>query len=449
MPFIDDDKLAQIHKSLDEATAKIEEAQSLLPPVTPPSDDIIVNPGDNVQSILDTASAGARLLFQNSARYVVGTLHLTKPVTLQAMQCPDGRIPADYPVPVLASGYLDKTIDGTDSKLVTIKGLGFEARSNGEGEIIVLQDADTILLDKLLIFGGPNGQKRAIRGNGKNITLTDSYIANIWKLGQDSQCFCAWDGAGPYAIKNNFLEAASENIMFGGADNPSEDRIPSDIVISKNDFSKNTAWGKTGKNIKNLIEFKMAIRVLVSENHFAHCWTDGQTGYGWLIKSANQDGSNPWAVTKDVLFENNILEDSENGINIQGHDPNNPSGITTNIQFKNNLVKCKGTALQFGGGGVYECTHNTFENGYTLVSLYGPKVENFKYLNNKGNHNDYGVKGDGTGIGIPALNAFCTTWTFSQNLMLNRVPGRGGTYPPDNWFKTEDVPPGVVVGRIE
>jgi hypothetical protein len=110
------------------------------------------------------------------------------------------------------------------------------------GEVILLQDSINIYMDRLLIVGGVNGQKRGIRGNGQKITLTRSYIANIARASQDSQAFCAWDGAGPYTLTNNYLEAASENVMFGGADSKAPDRVPSDILIEGNHFTKRLEW---------------------------------------------------------------------------------------------------------------------------------------------------------------------------------------------------------------
>jgi hypothetical protein len=77
--------------------------------------------------------------------------------------------------------------------------------------------------------------------------------------------------AGPYTITDNYLEAASENVMFGGADSASADRVPADILIDGNLFSKRLEWkpiapAKTsGKVVKNLLELKAAKRVVDRE----------------------------------------------------------------------------------------------------------------------------------------------------------------------------------------
>jgi hypothetical protein len=61
--------------------------------------------------------------------------------------------------------------------------------------------------------------RRALRAESWRLRRgeTRSHLAGIWRSGQDSQAFAAWDGAGPYTITDNYLEAASETVMFGGA----------------------------------------------------------------------------------------------------------------------------------------------------------------------------------------------------------------------------------------
>jgi hypothetical protein len=182
-------------------------------------------------------------------------------------------------------------LDGTGAANWKLDGIKLESVSNGQGEVIVLQNSTNIYLDRILIVAGVNGQKRGIRGNGQQITLTRSYIANIWRSGQDSQTFCAWDGAGPFTITDNYLEAASENVMFGGADSQSPDRVPSDILVQGNYFTKRLEWKGAGVAVKNLFELKSAKRATIRGNLFERNWTDAQTGFGINFKVQNQDGT--------------------------------------------------------------------------------------------------------------------------------------------------------------
>ena len=108
--------------------------------------------------------------------------------------------------------------------------LEFPASREGPGDLIALGDGSTaqnalpqvpawLTLDRLYIHGDPDrGQKRAISLNSAKTTITGCYVADIKAAGQDSQAIDGWNGPGEYLIDNNYLEAAGENIMIGGAD---------------------------------------------------------------------------------------------------------------------------------------------------------------------------------------------------------------------------------------
>ena len=76
--------------------------------------------------------------------------------------------------------------------------------------------------------------KRGIALNSAATTITGSYISDIKAVGQDSQAIAGWNGPGPYTITNNYLEAAGENLMFGGADPAVPGLVPADITIKGN-----------------------------------------------------------------------------------------------------------------------------------------------------------------------------------------------------------------------
>lgn len=416
--------------------------------------------GADLQSVLNAAGPGDTIVLQAGARYV-GSFRLPAkpagpPITIRSSaELPDRRIsPQDANLlPTLAAGVISAILDGTGAANWKLDGIRFESVLNGQGEVIVLQDSTNIYLDRLLIVAGPNGQKRGIRGNGQQITLARSYIANIWRSGQDSQAFCAWDGAGPYTITNNFLEAASENVMFGGADSQSADRVPSDILVDGNYFSKRLEWRNAGLAVKNLFELKSGRRITIRGNVFERNWAEAQTGYGILLKTVNQDGFATWSALEDVLFENNVVRDTENGFNILGNDYNYPSGRTTRITIRNNLVQTTGIAFQLGGEiGQLTIDHNTIVNGgSTLMVLYvgsvwnagapAPRTANFAveqltYTNNLANHNAYGVKGDGTGVGTASLAAHTSSYVWTNNVLSG---GAGQSYPPITWLPSVAV----------
>ena len=415
---------------------------------------ITVTASGNLQSALNQANPGDVIVLQAGARFV-GPFTLPPKaagpvITIRSSAVlPERRIgPQDVSLlPTLGADVIAAVLDGTGAANWKLDGIKLESVPNGQGEVIVLQNSTNIYLDRILIVAGPNGQKRGIRGNGRQITLTRSYIANIWRSGQDSQTFCAWDGAGPFTITNNYLEAASENVMFGGADSQSPDRIPSDILIEGNYFTKRWEWRGAGVAVKNLFELKSAKRITIRGNLFERNWTDAQTGFGINLKVANQDNSAPWSVLEDVLFENNVIRETENGFNLLGNDPTNPSGRATRITIRNNLLLTPGVGFQMGGElGVLTIDHNTIVNGSTLMVFYigtvwnagapAPRTADFAvqeltYINNLAYHNAYGVKGDATGVGTPSLTFHTRAYAWSNNVLAG---GAGQTYPPGTWL---------------
>src|SRR5438477_13156465 len=74
-----------------------------------------------------------------------------------------------------------------------------------------------ITFDRCYIHGDPTvGGRRGIAMNGNSIGVVDSYIADFKLSGYDTQALTSWNGQGPFKIVNNYLEAAGENLIFGG-----------------------------------------------------------------------------------------------------------------------------------------------------------------------------------------------------------------------------------------
>ena len=100
-----------------------------------------------------------------------------------------------------------------------------------------------ITFDRVYIHGHPyKGQKRGVTLNGRRLSVLNSYISDIKAVSTDSQAILGYNGAGPFTIENNYLEAAGENVMFGGADPAIANLVPSDIVMRRNHFFKPFAW---------------------------------------------------------------------------------------------------------------------------------------------------------------------------------------------------------------
>jgi hypothetical protein len=415
---------------------------------------ISVRPGADLQSALDSAQPGDEIVLTAGGRYV-GQFRLPrKPfgsvITIRSSAVlPARRItPADAALlPSIASGVAAEALLGEGASNWRLDGLKFESNSGGEGTIIALQDASNVTMDRLLIVAGEAGQKRAITGNGKQITLTRSYIANCWRTGQDSQAFAAWDGSGPYTISDNYLEAASENVLFGGADSAAADRIPADILVEGNHFSKQLSWKGTPKVVKNLFELKAARRATIRNNLFERNWTDGQSGTAILFTVRNQDGRSPWTVVEDVLFERNVIQDTEGVFAISGYDDENASGRATRITLRRNLAVASGNFLLVGGEvGTLTIDHNTVDQQGTFAVLFKGDVwtagssrrsgrfavESLTITNNLANHGLYGVFGEEAGIGTPALAGLTRSYVWMNNVLAGSA-AREYEYPAVTW----------------
>jgi len=317
----------------------------------------------------------------------------------------------------------------------------------GDGTETNLADLPSdIIFDRTYIHGTPTGNiRRGIALNGTRLAVIDSYLSDFHEIGADSQAILGWNGPGPYKIVNNYLEAAGENMMFGGADPKISNLVPSDIEVRRNNFAKQLKW-KIGEpsyagiawSVKNIFELKNARRVLVDGNIFEYNWPHSQNGFSILFTVRNQDGTAPWSVVEDVTFTNNILRHAAAGINILGTDNLQPSQQTKRIFIKNNLFEDIGGKWGFGrlfqvlsGAAQVVIDHNTALNSETMLFADGVASPGFIYRNNIASHNSYGVIGTGTGIGSGTLNTYFPGYVFNKNVL---VGGISTSYPQDNYF---------------
>ena len=121
---------------------------------------------------------------------------------------------------------------------------------------------------------------------------------------------------------NNYLEASSENVIWGGSDPDIANMVPSDIEVRRNHFFKPTSW-KGKWLVKNLYESKASKRTLIEGNIFENNWQDGQNGSAIALKSTNQSGGCPLCGTTDLTFRYNLIRNTGAGFNLSASpDPN-------------------------------------------------------------------------------------------------------------------------------
>ena len=439
------------------------------------SDVIIVPAGGDLQQAIDRARPGDVILLAAGATYLGNITLPNKPgnqfITIRTASRDELPRAGQRVLPSHAAHLAKIKSPNTQPALRTAPGahhwrlqlLEFPSTRDGIGDIITLGDGSSaqrslqevpfeLIVERCFIHGDPEkGQKRGIALNSASTTIVDSYVSDIKAKGQDSQAIAGWNGPGPYKIENNYLEAAGENFMLGGADPAIHGLIAQDVTFRRNHLSKPVAWRQEGWLVKNLFELKSARRVLVEANLLEYSWLHGQGGYAILLTPRNQDGGAPWSAVEDVTIRLNIVRHAGAGLQIIGEDNNHPSGTTQRVKISDNLFygidaeKWGGTgAFALVGNGPNDITivHNTiYQTGNILMADGGTKesprqIRGFRFRDNLVRHNQYGVHGTDRAVGLDTLGAFFPGVDFQSNAIAG---GDSRLYPSGNLFVSEDA----------
>jgi hypothetical protein len=291
------------------------------------------------------------------------------------------------------------------------------------------------------------------------MAVVDSSLENFHDAGSDSQAIGGWNGAGPFKIVNNLLEAASENIMFGGGDPAIDGLVPADIEIRRNLSTKRLSW-RGSVAAKNAFELKNARRVLVDGNIFEHVWRSGQDGTAIVLKSANQDGRCTWCVTEYVTFSNNIVRDAASGMAINAAEAG-AKGLplprrANHIRVTNVLFQSIGAAEWGPGGKLLRVTNGVSDVEITHVTstsnpngILDPQSTSdlnpnlvFKY--NIVERKLYGI-GAGGNEGITTITKNFAPFVYNQNVLVN-TSGTTTQAIGDDALKSRYPPVTSVVG---
>lgn len=429
--------------------------------------------GGDLQAAIDRARPGDTILLRPGSTYVGNFVLTVKPgaqfITIRSDNAAGQPAPGVRVLPAHAPRLAKIQSPNREPALRTAPGahhwrlerLEFPATRDGAGEIIALGDGTSVqrelsqvpqqlIVDRCYVHGDPRaGQKRGIALNSGDTTITSSYISEIKANGQDTQAIGGWNGPGPYVIENNYLEAAGENFMLGGADASIEGLVTSDVTFRRNHLSKPLAWRDEPWTVKNLFELKNARRVLVEGNLMEYSWRQAQVGYAILLTPRNQDGGAPWSTVEDVTIRRNIVRHAGGGMQILGRDGNHPSGQTQRIRIEDNLFYDI-DAERWGGTGAFiligdgpkdvVIEHNTVRQSGNILQAFGGtkdapiKIEGFRFRGNLIRHNLYGVHGDDRAPGGDSLRSYFPGAQFAANGIGG---GESASYPGGNQFVSE------------
>jgi hypothetical protein len=378
-----------------------------------PSPEITVPPGADAQAAIDAAPEGAVLAFSAAGRY--RPVVLKKRVTLQTTGLPlretrprlspEDRSQIEATADSLATFRCANNVPAVRVAPgvhgVTLKQIAMRGAC---GDLVEIGTATTFpapvqtelgqapvgtLLDQVVILGD-DGAKRGVSLHGAETTIRRSVVAGIRRRGQESAGIGGWNGPGPWTIENNDIEAASINILVGGANPTIRGLVAADVTVRGNFFTKNTAWrAEPAYAVKNLLELKAARRVTIEGNIFEKNWPNGQDGFALLFKVANPGGL-PQAVTEDIVVRNNVVRDVSGGINVQGRDPQRQSGQLARLTVVDNFFSI--SRAGWGGSGWFlkmggeprdvTIEHNTIVQDGQLVNTYGAAIPGFRFVGN-------------------------------------------------------------------
>ena len=430
---------------------------------------IVVGAGGNLQAALNQAQPGQVVLLEAGAtfdgNFILPVKTGSSYITVRT-STPDAQLPGSIARLDPSHEPLLATVRSVNASpaLRTAAGahhwrlIGLRFMATGGGDVITLGESSEqnralvptdLILDRIMIRGdATRGQKRGIALNSANTFVRNSYIAGIRLSGQESQGIACWNGPGPFVIENNYIEAAGIGILFGGAAPSIDQLVPSDIVIRRNHITRPVAWRSGPWVVKNLLELKNARYVQISGNLLENNWSGAQSGFAVVFTVRAHRASAPWSTIEHVRFENNVVRHSGSGINILGYDDAFPSQQLHGLVIRNNLFTDIDHRI-WGGAGIFlqigsepadvHVEHNTVMHSGNIISVYGGTpgarrvVPGFRFASNIVEHNAYGIAGDGTGIGNPAIAAYFPGSVIVGNAMAG---GNASLYPPGNVFPT-------------
>jgi hypothetical protein len=211
-----------------------------------------------------------------------------------------------------------------------IRFIGIEWTTFADGDIsriAAVEHGDHVIFDRNWFH--PSEGKEVAHGVGIGdgavmVAVINSYISGLNCVARTGKCTDATGVGGgkgdepisTIKIYNNFIEAAGENILFGGS---AATQVPTDIEIRRNHLFRPMLWkaGEPGYTptasgqsyiIKNNFELKSAIRVLFEANLLENTWGGfSQTGFSILLTPKSQANKCPICRVNDVTIRFNRI----------------------------------------------------------------------------------------------------------------------------------------------
>jgi hypothetical protein len=417
----------------DDERAALRAVLPLIERLTQPQPPVyMVNTAAGLQQAINTVPGGVIIEIEPGT-YVGNFTFPAKPglVTVQGCGGVTLHSPSNAPViQILGSNWKFEGCGESDRFTTTMTTSGDHVRI-GTNTQVAANIPDNITFDYFHTKGHEvNGDVRGWVVHGSNVTITRSRCDNMKQGGRDTQCIAGWNGPGPLTVTHNYLEAAGENIMFGGADPSITGMLPCDILIADNVLVKPASWKGSSWTVKNLIEFKSGCRVRIIGNTLDGVWPPGQDGFAVLLKSTNQYGGCTWCKTEDIEIAHNTLVNVSGGFKLAGKPEANQAVRANTINIHDNVITVDSTlggtgrCAQIMGVANVKFEYNDCQSATWANTIYVTEAGLNGGLILRGNIlRDYtssgGIKGDGQTEGVVSLNYYAAGYIFTGNFVLS------------------------------
>jgi hypothetical protein len=345
--------------------------------------------------------------------------------------------------------------------------------------------ADHIVVDRSWLHGTAQDETRLgfqLAGT-TNVAVVDSYFSDFHCTSRSGTCTDAHaigggngnNPGGIYKIEDNFLEASGEAVMFGGGNATT---TPTDIEIRRNHFYKPMQWMKGEPNfvggpagdpfiVKNHLELKNAVRVLVEANLMEDSWGGfSQVGYGILLSPKNQhtqSGDNvcPVCQVTDVTIRYTKISHAGAGIQLatamSGDGKNGAPALAGTRWSIHDVVMDDISRKYVGGGSLFEVQNGWPANPLNTVTINhitgfpdptshiiimgdvypNPMMHGFVFTNNVVITGAYPIWNSGGGpnscaysnVPVKSLSTCFTSYTFANNALI----APPSSAPPSAW----------------
>ncbi len=362
--------------------------------------------------------------------------------------------------------YIPALLIGNGASKIRFVGIKFESSDDqtiSENQTTIVEigrdqtspsDNPSKIIFEHCVINPPDSRnvRHGILNDGYKVAMISSWFGNI-KMPvntTDSQAVYTVNGRGAHVYNNTFLEASSENVIYGGG-HSLDDLVTRNIEFRRCFFDKRLSWNTTPATytVKNIFEIKNARQMYIEGCVFEHHWVSGQSFaivFSSTVLSSPSEPPGFWVICEDIVMENSRVSHVQGGLSFVlmngqqgGGDPRfvglKPNNIIIrNVLFEditdliiNNNPTGNGIFAQAGAVDDIQLDHVTAFSAFNSLSFTGAhQTFRFSLKNSIIGLNGYGIVASvpSSIFGENALKEATSypetptqgTWTLSKNV---------------------------------